>query len=64
MCLQNTRAISSLFNLKAAGNGGVSTNTVASTVLICKRQDGSLVQQDSVANVGSNFKSLTLASLF
>lgn len=42
----------------------VSANTMARRVLIHKRQEESPVQQDSVASVSSNFKSLTAGSLF
>lgn len=41
---------------------GVSANSVASRVLIHGRQEGSPVQHDSVAGIGSNFGSL--ATLF
>lgn len=43
---------------------GGSENIMANRVSICMRQEGSLAQHDSVAGVGSNFKSLTLGSLF
>lgn len=43
---------------------GVPANTTATRVLIQVRQEGSPVQHNSVAGVGSNFESLTLSSLF
>lgn len=39
----------------------VSANTMAIRVLIYERSDGSSVQKDSVAAVGSNFRSLSLS---
>lgn len=43
---------------------GVSANTTPTRVTIHTRKEESLVQHDSVASVCSNFKSLTLGSLF
>lgn len=45
-------------------NVAVSAITKASTVVICKRQERSPVQQDSVTSVGANFESLTPSSIF
>lgn len=42
----------------------VSANTRACRVRICMRQEGNVVQHDSVASVGSNFQGLTLGGLF
>lgn len=43
---------------------GVSANSVASRVLIHDRQEGSPVQHDSVAGIGSNFGSLAPVFFF
>lgn len=43
--------------------GGVSANITASRVLTCIKQEGNLVQDNSVADAGSSSQSLTLVSL-
>lgn len=43
---------------------GTFADTRDSRISVHMRQDGNLVQQDSVASVGSNFWNLTLVSLF
>jgi hypothetical protein len=42
----------------------VSGTTMASRVIICRKQEGSLVQHKSEAGIGSYFGSLTPSSLF